>query len=105
MYCSCYSNTGVLQPSPLQEISSRDLRWKRDSLEIKEWSLNHFLGLSDMKIGDHFLNSQVRIMPIIGAILQTEISFNMGSTLTPLLSKKNEVSVRNHSRDQNGKNL
>jgi hypothetical protein len=26
----------VLQPSPLQEISSRDLRWKRDSLEIKE---------------------------------------------------------------------
>jgi hypothetical protein len=51
MYCSCYHNTGVLQPSALQEISSRDLRWKRDSLEIKEWSLNHFLGLSSMKIG------------------------------------------------------
>jgi hypothetical protein len=27
-------------------------------------------------------------MPTIGAILQTEISFNVGSTLTPLLSKK-----------------
>jgi hypothetical protein len=51
MYCSCYSNIEVLQPSPLHEISSRDLRWKRDSLEIKKWSLNHFLGLSIMKIG------------------------------------------------------
>jgi hypothetical protein len=42
---------------------------------------------------DHFLNSQVRIMPTIGAILQTEMSFNVGSTLTPLLSKKDEGSV------------
>jgi hypothetical protein len=33
-------------------------------------------------------------MATIGAILQTEISFNMGSTLTPLLSKKDEGSVR-----------
>jgi hypothetical protein len=97
---------GVLQPSPIEEISSRDLRWKRDSLEIKEWSLNHFLGLSGMKVGaDHFLNSQVRIMPTISEILQTEISFNVGSTLTPLLSKKDEASVRSHLRDQNGKNL
>jgi hypothetical protein len=54
---------------------------------------------------DHFLNSQVRIMPTIGVILQTEISFNVGSILTPLLSKKDEASVRSHSRDQNGKNL
>jgi hypothetical protein len=27
---------------------------------------------------DHFLNSQVRILPTISAILQTEISFNVG---------------------------
>jgi hypothetical protein len=42
---------------------------------------------------DHFLNSQVMIMPTIGEILQTEINFNVGSTLTPLLSKKDEASV------------
>jgi hypothetical protein len=54
---------------------------------------------------DHFLNSQVRIMPIIGNILQTEINFNVGSTLTPLLSKKDEAGVRSHLQDQNGKNL
>jgi hypothetical protein len=54
---------------------------------------------------DHFLNSQVMIMATIGAMLQTEINFNVGSTLTPLLSKKDEGSVRSHLRDQNGKNL
>jgi hypothetical protein len=32
-------------------------------------------------------------MPTIGEILQTKISFNVGSTLTPLLSKKDEGSV------------
>jgi hypothetical protein len=32
-------------------------------------------------------------MPTIGEILQTEISFNVGSTLTPLLGKKDEGSV------------
>jgi hypothetical protein len=32
-------------------------------------------------------------MLTIGEILQTEISFNVGSTLTPLLGKKNEGSV------------
>jgi hypothetical protein len=54
---------------------------------------------------DYFLNSQVRIMHTISAILQTRIGFNVGSTLTPLLSKKDEGSVRSHSRDQNDKNL
>jgi hypothetical protein len=42
---------------------------------------------------DHFLNNQVRIIPTISAILLTGISFNVGSTLTPLLSKKDEGSV------------
>jgi hypothetical protein len=42
---------------------------------------------------DHFLNSEVRIMPTIGEILQTKISFNVGSTLTPLLDKKDEGRV------------
>jgi hypothetical protein len=42
---------------------------------------------------NHFLNSQVRVIPTIGESLQTEISFNVGSTLTPLLGKKDEVSV------------
>jgi hypothetical protein len=32
-------------------------------------------------------------MLTIGEILQTEISFNVGSTLTPLLGKKDEGSV------------
>jgi hypothetical protein len=32
-------------------------------------------------------------MPTIGEILQTEISFNVGSSLTSLLGKKDEESV------------
>jgi hypothetical protein len=42
---------------------------------------------------DHFLNSQVGIVPNNNEDLATETSFSVGSTLTPLLAKKNEGSV------------
>jgi hypothetical protein len=106
MYYSCYSNTGgvtTLPPSrnlvPRFTIEERFIRNQRMVLESFSWFEQHEVRC------DQFLNSQVRIMPTIDAILQTEISFNVGSTLTPLLSKKDEASVRSHSRDQNGKNL
>jgi hypothetical protein len=105
MYCSCYSNIGCYNPPPSRNLiprftmEERFIRNQRMVIELFSWFEWH----EDRC--DHFLNSQVRIMPTISAILQTGIGFNVGSTLTPLLNKKNEGSVRSHSRDQNGKNL
>jgi hypothetical protein len=45
---------------------------------------------------DHFLNSRVGIMPNNDENLPTEISFSVGSILTPLLGKKDEGSIRSH---------
>jgi hypothetical protein len=42
---------------------------------------------------DHFLNSQVRIVPNNNENLPTETSFSVKSTLTPLLAKKDEAFV------------
>jgi hypothetical protein len=42
-------------------------------------------------------------MPTIDENLQKEISFNVGSALTPLLGKKDEGSVRSHLRNQKDK--
>jgi hypothetical protein len=80
-------------------IEERFIRIQRVVIESFPW-FERYEGRCD-----HFLNSQVSILPTIGEILQTEISFNVGSTLTPLLNKNDEASVRSHLRDQNGKNL
>jgi hypothetical protein len=72
----------VLQPSPLQEIFTMEERFIRNQRMVIE---SFFLFEWHEGRCDHFLNSQVRIMPTISAILQTGISFNVGSTLTPLL--------------------
>jgi hypothetical protein len=92
MHYSCYSNaSGVvtLPPSriliPRFTMEGRFIRNQRMVIESFPWFERHEGRC------DHFLNSQVRIMPTIGEILQTEISFNVGSTLTPLFSKKDEV--------------
>jgi hypothetical protein len=42
-------------------------------------------------------------MPTIDENLQIEASFRVGSTLTPLLSKKDEGSVQNHLRNRKDK--
>jgi hypothetical protein len=68
-------------------MEERSIRNQRMVIESFPWFERH------KGRRDHFLNSEVRIMPTIGEILQTEISFNVGSTLTPLLSKKDEGSV------------
>jgi hypothetical protein len=94
MYCSSYSNTrGVTTLSPSRNLvprftmKERFIRNQRMVIESVPWFERH------EGRRDHFLNSQVRIMPTIGEILQTKISFNVGSTLTPLLGKKDEGSV------------
>jgi hypothetical protein len=104
MYNSCYSNTsGVTTLPPLRNLvprftkEERFVRKQRMVIWTTSWFQRHECR------HDHFL--KVRIMPTIGEILHTEISFNVGSILTPLLSKKDEASVRSHLRDQNGKNL
>jgi hypothetical protein len=68
-------------------MEERFIRNQRMVIESFPWFGRH----EGMR--DHFLNPQVRIMPTIGEIFQTEISFNVGSTLTPLLCKKDEGSV------------
>jgi hypothetical protein len=96
---------GVLQPSPLQEISSWDyggrgvLRKQRTVIEPLLWSLWQEGWL------DHFLNSGVGIMPNNDENLLMETSFSVGSILTPLLSKKDEGSIQSHLRNQNDKDL
>jgi hypothetical protein len=42
-------------------------------------------------------------MPSVGENLQIETSFSVGSTLTPLLVKKDEGSIRSHLRNQKDK--
>jgi hypothetical protein len=42
---------------------------------------------------DHFLIPRVEIVPTISENLQTETSFSVESAWTPLLDKKDEVSI------------
>jgi hypothetical protein len=94
MYCSCYSNTWVLEPSPFQEISSRDLRRKRGSSKNKERSYGPLLWFQQHEgRRGHSFNSSVGIMPTNDENLKMEISSHVGSALTPLLGKKEEGSV------------
>jgi hypothetical protein len=60
-------------------------------MENKEWSLNHFFGLSATNVVlITFLISWVEIVPTIGRNLQTETSFSVGSALTSLLGETDE---------------
>jgi hypothetical protein len=93
MYCNCYSNIGCYNPPRSRNLVPRftmEERFIRNQIMVIE---SFFLFERHEGRCDHFLNSQVRIVPTISAILQTGISFNVGSTLTPLLSKKDEGSV------------
>jgi hypothetical protein len=73
-------------------------------MENEGQSLNHFFGLSGTKVSVIILLIPgLEVGLLSGENLQVIISFGVGSTLAPLLNKKDEGSVRSHLRSHNDK--
>jgi hypothetical protein len=74
----------------LKEILSRDSK-RIGALGNKERSLNHFFGISDMKVGMiTLLTPGLGSCLQLGENLQMDTSFKVGLALAPLLGKKDE---------------